>query len=165
MTFLLLWLLVVIAVVVMVVMPLSLVQVVSENINMCLIDALSFSLSLSLSLSQFQLLHLLPLHHLLNVPTMASTEYNINNWFLLVMAFHIEALVVIYKCVIMEHTTVSVLMILLLLLMISLHKLFVLTWGTEIVSVIFPLLIMLVLLFIQCTWKIGKAIVIITYVY
>ena len=163
MTFLLLWLLILIAVVVMVVMPLSLVQVVSESINMCLIDALS--LSLSLSLSQFQLLHLLPLHHLLNVPTMASTEYNINNWFLLVMAFHIEALVVIYKCVIMEHTTVSVLMILLLLLMISLHKLFVLTWGTEIVSVIFPLLIMLVLLFILCTWKIGKAIVIITYVY
>ena len=96
---------------------------------------------------------------------MASTEYNISHHFVLVMAFHIKALVVTYKCVIMEHTTVSVLIIPLLLLMIQLHKLFVLTWDIEIVSVLFLLLIMLVLLFIQRTWKIGKAIIIITHVY
>ena len=96
---------------------------------------------------------------------MASTEYNINNHFLLVMAFHIKALVVTYKCVIMEHTTVSVLIILLLLLIIQLHKLFVLTWDIEMVSVLFLLLIMLVLLFILCTWKIGNAIIIIAYIF
>ena len=53
------------------------------------------------------------------------------------MAFHIEALVVTYKCVIMEHITVSVVMILLLLLMIQLDKWFLLNWDIEMVSVLY----------------------------
>ena len=71
---------------------------------------------------------------------------------------------VTYKCVIMEHTTVSVLMIPLLLLMIRLHKLFVLNWDTQIVSVLYPIINNVSVTIILHTWKIGKAIVIITYV-
>ena len=95
----------------------------------------SLTLSLSLSLFQFQLLH-----HLLNVFTMASTEYNINKRSLLVITLLIKALVVTYKCVIMEHTTVSVLMIPLLLLMIQLEKLFVLNWDTQMVSILYRII-------------------------
>ena len=94
---------------------------------------------------------------------MASTEYNINNRFLLVITFHIKALVVTYNCVIMEHTTVSVLMIPLLLSMIRLHKLSVLNWDTQIVSILYPIINNISIAIY--TGKIRKAIVIITYVY
>ena len=63
----------------------------------------------------------------------------------------------------MEHTTVSVLMIPLLLSMIRLHKLSVLNWDTQIVSILYPIINNISIAIY--TGKIRKAIVIITFVY